>query len=66
MKWIALKTKEMRGYNRNKKRMETKAEERKGSEIKKKRSWPAAMGYFLVCVKKWSFQIYFVSQEAIV
>ena len=36
MKWIALKTKEMRGYNRNKKRMETKAEERKGSEIKKK------------------------------
>ena len=26
----------MRGYNRNKKRMETKAEERKGSEILKK------------------------------
>ena len=42
----------MRGYNRNKKRMETKAEERKGSEIKKKRSRLAAMGYFLVFVKK--------------
>ena len=36
MKWIALKTKEMRGYNRNKKRMETKAEERKGNAILKK------------------------------
>jgi hypothetical protein len=51
----------MRGYNRNKKRMETKAEETKGNDILKK-----ARGYFLVFVKKLSFQIYFVSQEAIV
>ena len=57
MKWIALKTKEMRGYNRNKKRMETKAEERKGSEIKKKVSTRGHGLFSSFCKKNEAFRL---------